>query len=300
MEGILNYQTATFLPLKACPIMKFMTQGLMLLSCFALNAPAQNKLLIFAGAASRPPTEEVAALFEKETAAKVEIVFGGSGYILSQMRLAKQGDIYFPGSSDYMEKAKKEGNVLPETEKVVVYLVPCINVQKGNPRNISALKDLTNPGLKVAIANPEGVCVGVYAVEIIEKQFSSEEKAALKKNLINYTGSCEQTAAAISLKQADAVIGWHVFEYWNPELIETIQLNADQIPRIGYIPIAVSRFTKNRALAQRFIDFMLSPESQAVFKKYHYFATPQEAADWIGAEKRVGGEYAVPADWLRK
>jgi molybdate transport system substrate-binding protein len=190
--------------------------------------------------------------------------------------------------------------VLPETEKVVVYLVPCINVQKGNPRNISALKDLTNPGLKVAIANPEGVCVGVYAVEIIEKQFSSEEKAALKKNLINYTGSCEQTAAAISLKQADAVIGWHVFEYWNPELIETIQLNADQIPRIGYIPIAVSRFTKNRALAQRFIDFMLSPESQAVFKKYHYFATPQGAADWIGAEKPVGGEYAVPTDWLRK
>jgi molybdate transport system substrate-binding protein len=299
MEGILNCKTVILLPSKACLILIFMMQGLMLLSCFALNATAQNKLPIFAGAASRPPTEEVAALFEKKTAAKIEIVFGGSGYILSQMRLAKQADIYFPGSSDYMEEANKEGNVLPETEKVV-YLVPCIKVQKGNPRNIRALKDLTNPGLKVAIANPEGVCVGVYAVEIIEKQFSSEEKTALKKNLINYTGSCEQTAAAISLKQADAVIGWHIFEYWNPELIETIQINADQIPRIDYIPIAVSRFTKNRALAQRFIDFMLYAESKAVFKKYHYFATPQEAADWIGAEKPVGGEYAVPADWLRK
>ncbi len=268
--------------------------------CLFIEASAQDKLLIFAGAASRPPSEEVAALFEKKTAVKVDIVFGGSGYVLSQMRLAKQGDIYFPGSPDYMETAKKEGDVFPQTEEVVVYLVPSINVQKGNPHNVRVLKDLTKPGLRVAIANPEGVCVGVYAVEIIEKQFTSEEKAALKKNLINYTGSCEQTATAISLKQADAVIGWHVFEHWNPELIETIRLNADQIPRIGYIPIAVSRFTKNRVLAQQFIDFMLSSESQAVFKKYHYFATAKEAAGWIGTDKPVGGEYAVPADWLKK
>jgi molybdate transport system substrate-binding protein len=45
---------------------------------------------------------------------------------------------------------------------------------------------------------------------------------------------------------------------------------------------------------------MLSPESQAVFKKYHYFATPQEAAVWLGASKSVGGEYIVPEGWIQK
>ena len=127
------------------------------------------------------------------------------------MMLGKKGDIYFPGSSDYMEVAKKKDVVFPETEKNIVYLVPAINVQKGNPKNIKTLKDLSRPGLKVAIANPEGVCVGAYAVEIVESLFTPEEKEAFRRNLINYTESCEKTATAISLKAADAVIGWRVF-----------------------------------------------------------------------------------------
>lgn len=73
---------------------------------FAVPAMAQEKLLVFAGAASKRPTEEAAALYEKKTGVNVEVVFGGSGYVLSQMKLAKQGDIYFPGSSDHMELAK--------------------------------------------------------------------------------------------------------------------------------------------------------------------------------------------------
>lgn len=268
--------------------------------CLTWPAFAQEKLLVFAGAASQPPTEEAAALYEKKTGTMVELVFGGSGYVLSQMKLAKQGDIYFPGSSDYMEIAKRDGDVLAETERIIVYLVPAINVQKGNPHNIRTLKDLTKPGLKVAIANPEGVCVGLYAVEIIEKELPDQEKKAFIQNLVNYTGSCEKTATAISLKQADAVIGWSVFEHWDPARIETVPLEPAKIPRVGYIPIAISRFTKNREAAQRFIDFLQSPEGRATFAKYHYFATPEEAFAYVGVEKPVGGEYVMPAEWLKK
>lgn len=266
----------------------------------AFPAVAAENLLVYAGAASKPPTEEAAKLYEEKTGVKVELIFGGSGFVLSQMKLAKLGDIYFPGSSDYMEKAKRDGDVFPDTEKVIVYLVSAINVQKGNPQNIRTLKDLTRPGLKVAIANPEGVCVGAYAVEIIERTFTPEEKAALKRNLVNYTESCEKTATAISLKMADAVIGWGVFEHWDAERIETVRLPKEQVQRIGYIPVAISKFTKNRAAAQAFIDFLTGPEGRAVYAKHHYFATAQDAATWLGEMKQVGGEYQVPANWLKK
>jgi len=199
-----------------------------------------------------------------------------------------------------MEKAKRDGDVFAETEKVIVYLVPSINVQKGNPRGIRTLKDLTKPGLRVAIANPDGVCVGAYAVEIMENEFTPAEKTAFKKNLTNYTGSCAKTATAISLKQADAVIGWRVFQYWDQERIETIPLSKEQIPRIGYIPIAVSKLTQNREAAQAFIDFLIGPEGQAIFAKYNYFASSDDAMAWLGAKKPVGGEYVVPSDWLKK
>jgi molybdate transport system substrate-binding protein len=254
-------------------------------------------LLIFAGAASKPATEEVTKSFRDQVGASVDVIFGGPGYVLSQMKLAGRGDLYFPGSSDFMELAKKNGLVFPETEKIVVYLLPAINVQKGNPKGIRSLKDLTKDGIRIAIANPEMVCVGTYAVEIVEKNLTPIEREKFKKNLVNYTESCEKTANAISLKAVDAVIGWSVFHYWDPERIETIYLKPEEVPRIGYIPIAISKFTQDRFLAQKFIDFLRSPEGMAVFRKNHYLMDPSEARQFTRPDTPVGGEYILPSDW---
>lgn len=259
-----------------------------------------QNLLIFVGAASKPPTEEIVEQFQQETGVTVETIFGGSGYVMSQMKLSGKGDIYFPGSSDYMEIAKRENLVYPETEKQVVYLVNAINVQNGNPKNIKSLKDLCKPGIKVAIANPEGVCVGSYAVEILESNLNENEMKHFKSNLTNYTESCDKTASAIALKSVDAVIGWRVFQYWNPEEIETIPLQPNEIIRIGYIPIAISTYTENRDLAQYFIDYVTGEKGKAIFKKYSYFATADEAKKYIGKDKPVGGEYVVPKSWISK
>lgn len=259
-----------------------------------------KSLLVFAGAASKPPTEEVARVYESKTGVKVDLLFGGSGYVLSQMMLAKKGDIYFPGSSDFMETAKKKGAVYNETERKIVYLVPAINVRKGNPKNIRKLSDLTAPGLRVAIARPDTVCVGLYAVEIIEKNLTKEQISALRKNIVNYTESCEKTATTISLNTADTVMGWSVFQHWDPERIVTVNLAKEEIARVGYIPIAISKYTKDRGAAQKFIDFILSDEGKAIYRKYHYFMSPEEAYRYIGIQKPVGGEYSVPTEWISK
>jgi len=43
-------------------------------------------ILIFAGSASKPPTEEVVRVFQKKTGIHVDVIFGGSGFVLSQMK----------------------------------------------------------------------------------------------------------------------------------------------------------------------------------------------------------------------
>jgi len=262
------------------------------------NAQSSSKrMLVFAGAASKPASEDAVKLFQEKTGIPVDVSFGGSGFVLSQMKLMKKGDLYFPGSSDFMEVAKKEGLVFPETERIVVYLIPAINVRKGNPKRISSLKDLTKDGIRVAIANPEFVCVGTYAVEIIEKNLTPLEKEKVKKNLVNYTESCEKTANAISLKAVDAVIGWRVFQYWDPERIESIYLKPDEIPRIGYIPIAISKFTQDKILSQKLIDFILSLQGKTIFRKYHYLMDLEEARRFTRPNTPVGGEYFLPNEW---
>jgi molybdate transport system substrate-binding protein len=265
---------------------------------FIGNAQSTSKrILVFAGAASKPATEEGARIFQERFGIPVNVIFGGSGFVLSQMKLTKKGDLYFPGSSDFMEMAKKEHLVFPESEKLLVYLIPAINVQKGNPKKISSLRDLTKDGVRVAIANPEMVCVGTYAVEIVEKNLTPVEKEKFKKNLVNYTESCEKTANVISLKAVDAVLGWRVFQYWDPGRIETIYLGPEEIPRIGYIPIAVSKFTQDKVLAQKFIDFLFSPQGKVVFRKYHYLMDLKEARHFTRPDTPVGGEYVLPNEW---
>ncbi len=258
---------------------------------------SSERILIFAGAASKPATEETIKVFQEKFGVRVDVTFGGSGFVLSQMKLSRKGDLYFPGSSDFMEIAKKEKLVFPESEKMVVFLIPAINVQRGYPKGIYSLRDLLKEGIRVAIANPVMVCVGTYAVEVIEKNLTPLEKEKFRKNLVNYTESCEKTATAISLKAVDAVMGWRVFQYWDPKRIETIYLKPEEIPRIGYIPIAVSRFTPNPSVAQKFIDFLISPEGKSIFRKYHYLMDIQEARKFTKSDTPVGGEYLLPEDW---
>ena len=57
---------------------------------------AYKTLIAFVGSASMPATKEAAAAFEKETGIHVELHFGGSGSMLSQMVLSRRGDLYFP------------------------------------------------------------------------------------------------------------------------------------------------------------------------------------------------------------
>ena len=196
-----------------------------------------------------------------------------------------------------MEMAKRENLVFPESEKSLAYLIPAINVQKGNPKRIYALGDLAKDGMRVAIANPEMVCVGTYAVEIIEKNLTHAQKQRLKKNMVNYTESCEKTANAISLKAVDAVLGWEVFQSWDSQRIETIYLKPEEIARVGFIPIAISKFTRDKTLAQKFIDFLISSEGKSIFQKYHYLTDIHQARQFTKSDTPVGGEYVLPDEW---
>jgi molybdate transport system substrate-binding protein len=249
---------------------------------------------LFVGSATKPAIEEAAQVFEKKTGVKVLLHFGGSGKMLSEMKLAQRGDLYFPGSSDFMEIAKREKLVLPESEKIVAYLVPAINVPAGNPKNIRSLEDLARPGLKVGIARPDSVCVGLYGVEILERAGLSER---VRPNIVTHAESCEKTAQLVALGTVDAVLGWEVFHFWQPDKIDTVLLKPDEIARIGYLPIAVSSLSQQRPSAQQFIDFLVGAEGQAVFKKWHYQTSVEEARKLTKPATPVGGEWKLPAGW---
>lgn len=266
--------------------------ALILIIFLAIPAVAAE-LELFAGSASKPATQELARLFEADTRHKVSIYFGSSGSVLSQMKMAKRGDIYLPGSPDYMNRAKTDGVVIPETERFIAYLIPAINVQKGNPRGIKSLEDLAREDVRVSIANPSHVCVGLYAVEILEHTNLTDK---VKPRIIGYTESCAKTANLVAMNGADAILGWRVFESWNPDRIETILLKPDQTPRISYIPIAVSTFSSNPDLAKQFIEYACSEKGKETFKKWGYLSREEDARKY-SSNAKIGGDFDLPKGW---
>lgn len=246
---------------------KKVTRLLFILAVLSSNSFASETLLIFAGAASKPVLEKITKNFENESGVSVDINFGGSGALLSQIKLAHKGDIYIPGSYDFMEKAKMEKLVLPETEEKIANLVPCICVPSNNPKKISSLDDLANKNVRIGIGEPQTVCVGLYAVEIIE---GSGLKEKIMPNIVAYAESCEKTAYLIVMKNVDAIFGWSVFGNWAPDKIKSIPIEPKYLKRTAYIPAAVSVYCKNKELALKYIRYLKSPECQRIFKENGY------------------------------
>jgi molybdate transport system substrate-binding protein len=274
--------------------LRLLLTGLFLVIACSGCAKAEPKTITaFVGSASKPPMEEAAAAFEEETGIKVYLNFGGSGTMLSQIELSQSGDLYIPGSQDYIAKAEQKDVIDTSSITKIAYLVPVIAVQHGNPKNIQSLTDLARPGMEVGIGNPAAVCLGLYAVEILDY---NNLLADVSKNIVVNAESCEKTATLISLKSVDAVIGWDVFHQWDPENIDTVYIGPEQLPRIAYVPGAVTRFATDKESASRFLDFLVSREGQGIFKKWGYITTESDARKYA-PNAEVGGEYQLPADY---
>ncbi len=251
----------------------------------------QKTITAFCGSASKPAMEEAAQAFTETTGIKVYLNFSGSGIMLSQMKISKSGDLYMPASPDYMLKAERDGVVEPESVRIISYLVPAILVQAGNPKNIQTLSDLAGPGIEVAIGNPEVVSIGRYAVEIL---VHNDLIAELEPNIVTHAENVAKLISLIALKSVDAALGWRVGAGWN-DTIDVVYLEPEQIPRLSYIPGAISTYTEDRESAQQFLDFLVSPQGQEIFGKWGYITTESEAKKFA-PNAEIGGEYKLPGE----
>jgi len=263
--------------------------------CGADEREAQS-ITVFCGSANKPAMEEIASLYEKARGIEVKLIFGGSGTLLSQIELSRSGEIYLPGSPDYAIIAERKQQVIPGSARKVAYLVPAIVTPEGNPQKIATLADLARPGVKVGIGNPETVCLGLYGVELLERAGLLDE---VLKNVVTFGASCSKTANLAAMSQVDAILGWRVFHYWNPDRMEYVPIASELIPRISYIPIMIPVHTKSRELSEEFIEFVLSDRGKAVYEKLGYLIDEEQAKKFAPAAT-IGGEYQLPADYFQR
>lgn len=246
-----------------------------LLACSPSLAAEKTRLIVFVGSAGKPPVQEAEQVFEKSHPnIEIDMTFGGSGTLLQQMTLEQFGDIYLPGSDDYMDKAEKQKAVIPATRRILAYLVPTICVQHGNPKKIRSLADMARPGVTVALAQAGAVCLGDVSDEILRAAGLEEQ---VKKNVITYARSCEQTQQFVQLGEVDAIIGWDAFKSWAPDKIDIVSIPPKYM-RVRNIPAAVSVYSKNRKAAEQFIAFLTSKQGKQIFSRHGYCVIPPKVS----------------------
>lgn len=228
---------------------------------------SRTPLMVFAGAASKPALEQCARLYQQRTGQKIEITFAGSGTVLAQVVQEHIGDLYIPGSNDYMDKAEKKGAVIPRTRKVIAYLVPAILVPKGNPKNIRGLADLARPGLRVVIGQKGAVCLGDAAEDILKKAGLADK---VRPRIVSYAMSCEDVQNALLMGEADVIIGWDCMARQHRTKIDLIPIPKQYLASIYNIPGAVITWSKNKPAAQAFLNWLTGPSGRWIFKSHGY------------------------------
>ncbi|MCX7597920.1 MAG: molybdate ABC transporter substrate-binding protein [Armatimonadetes bacterium] len=228
---------------------------------------SRKPIMVFAGAASKPALEQCARLYQQRTGQKIETTFAGSGTVLAQVVQEHIGDLYIPGSNDYMDRAEQKGAVIPRTRRVLAYLVPAILVAEGNPKNIRGLADLARPGLRVVIGQKGAVCLGDAAEDILKKAGLLEK---VRPRIVSYAMSCEDVQNALLMGEADVIIGWDSMARQHPKKIDLIPIPKKYLVAVYNIPGAVITWSKNKAAAEVFLNWLTGPSGRWIFKRHGY------------------------------
>lgn len=234
-------------------------------------------LVVYCAAGIRAPLEDTITAYEKYWQEKhgrplrIEVEYGGSGTLLSRLKVAGRGDLFLAGDDWYIERAREQG--LVEEELKLATMTPVIAVAKSREEQIRSLDDLLNGDFRVAMGVVDGSAIGEAthkALESVDKWEAFQRKVEVTKPTVN------DLASDVQLGAVDAAIIWditarqHELKYVTDPALDA---------QAAMVSIGVVSSTNQPATALHFARFLASPEhGLANFEKHHF--TPVEGDRW--------------------
>jgi molybdate transport system substrate-binding protein len=143
-----------------------------------------------------------------------------------------------------------------------------------NPAGLTTLQDLAESGLRLILAAPE-VPVGAYSLDFLERasadpEFGADYSAAVLSNVVSYEENVRAVLSKVLLGEADAGVVY-TSDITREATDQVGRLDIpDALNTIADYPIAPVADAPNGEAAQAFIDYVLSPEGQAVLEAYGF------------------------------
>jgi molybdate transport system substrate-binding protein len=215
---------------------------------------------------------ELAAQFEKQSGAKLDITYGSSGNFLTQIQNGAPFDLFFSADSEYPKKLEAAG--LTESGTLREYAVGHIVIWTPGDSGSNPAKDgwkslLDQRVKKIAIANPEHAPYGRAAVAALKKAGINEQvkdKLVYGENISQaaefvQSGNAQAGIVALSLALSPAMKNGNRWE-----------IPADSHPVIKQAAV-ILKVSKNKDTARRFLDFVSGPQGREILQRCG-FTTP--------------------------
>ncbi|MCA9409795.1 MAG: molybdate ABC transporter substrate-binding protein [Candidatus Omnitrophica bacterium] len=230
----------------------------------AKDENSKQSLFLYCAAGIRPPVEEVAAQYEKEYGTPIQIQYGGSNTLLSQIDVGKTGDLYIAADDNYINLAREKGLV---KEAIPLALMrPVLAVKKGNPKNIHAIEDLLRDDVKTALGNPDQAAIGKTTRKLLEDAgYWDRVQGHVTKTGV-FKPTVPEVANDVKIGSVDVGVVWDstLPLYPNLEAVRTPTLDAGT----GSVMIGVLTSSQTPTEALRFARYLSSRDKGLeAFKK---------------------------------
>lgn len=227
-------------------------------------------LTVYCAAGLKKPLEAIAAQYHKETGVTVSLQFGGTGTLLTQLRIANTGDLFLAADEGSLADAKKLGVIREDMPLAVQH--PVIAVAKGNPKNIRTLADLERPDVKLALTNPEAAAIGKVSQRLLGKKWEP-----LIKKAVVLKPTVTEVATDTQLGAVDAALLWD-------SIIPQFGLDEVKVPELSshaeQATVCVLKSSAFPEEASKFARYLTAPNRGGeVFKAHRFQSAGGE--DWI-------------------
>jgi len=233
---------------------------------FVIAASADQELIVSAAASLTNAFGKIGKKFESANpGTRVVFNFGASGALLQQIDKGAPVDVFASADQKTMDQAAAKGLIISGTRKDFVSNELVLIVPHGAKTPVKALQDLNARGIgKIALGNPETVPAGRYAQEVLTYEGLWDE---LKPKFI-FGESVRQVLDYVSRGEVDAGFVFATDAAVAKDHV-SVALEATTHKPITY-PISVVNSSKNKDLAKRFVDFLLSGEGQEILSTYGF------------------------------
>lgn len=182
--------------------------------------------------------------------AHVTISYGASSDLATQIDNGAPADVFASASTTNMQQVKTAAHPTNFVTNTLEIATP-----PSNPAHLGSVRDLAKPGVKVAVCDPAVPC-GVVAQQVFDNAEITVHAAAREADV-------KSTLAAVESGEVDAGMVYVTDVRAAGDQVHGVPIPAGLNASTEY-PIAPLTTSQNPALAQAFVDSVLSPAGTKV------------------------------------